>query len=466
MPPPLAACFFAGFIAWLFHRYRAEAGAMSPGLWIPCLWITINASRPLAYWFANGTTAAATESVLEGSFIDRSFYLFLIMVGVLILSRRRIEWHRVVHACRWLLLLYGYYLLSTLWSDYTYVSFKRWFKDAGDIVMILVLLTEADPVEAVRAVFIRCVYVIVPVSVLFIKYYPALGRYTHRWTYETFYSGVTVNKNSLGLMAMLSALLLVWQVVDVYPQRGKPFSFRSSWPDLIVVGMCLWLLQMAGSATSSVCFVLGCAILLTVRLSRVKPYVRDLRWCMFGLIILILVFTMSSGLRGLIAPALGRDATMTDRTLIWDEALAAGANPVIGTGFDSFWLTHYADRITEEFHVPHAHNGYLETYLNTGIIGVLLLLIVLFMAGKNAAREVVLGNKIGYLFLTFILVGLIYNYTEVTFGRSNVMGLVIWLVAVYGPQSLVDYEPQSVEFAATSSEVLYLSRGDAGRARF
>src|SRR6266571_3080132 len=102
-------------------RYRAEAGAMSLGLWVPFLWITINASRPLAYWFATGTTAAETEGVLEGSVIDRSFYLFLIIAGILILSRRRIEWRHVVHACGWLLLLYAYYLISTLWSEYTYI---------------------------------------------------------------------------------------------------------------------------------------------------------------------------------------------------------------------------------------------------------------------------------------------------------------------------------------------------------
>jgi O-antigen ligase len=149
---------------------------------------------------------------------------------------------------------------------------------------------------------------------------------------------------------------------------------------------------------------------------------------------------------------MGRNATLTDRTLIWDAALAAKTNPLIGTGFDSFWLTHYADRITEEFHVPHAHNGYLETYLNTGSIGVLLLLVVFFRAGKNATREVVLGSTIGHLFLAFVLVALIYNYTEVTFGRSNVMGLVIWLVAVYGPESFVDYRPERVELA---SDFLY-----------
>ena len=38
--------------------------------------------------------------------------------------------------------------------------------------------------------------VLIPVSVLFIKYYPDLGRYYGRWDYHTFYCGVTTNKQT------------------------------------------------------------------------------------------------------------------------------------------------------------------------------------------------------------------------------------------------------------------------------
>src|SRR5260370_616612 len=168
MPPPLAACIFVAFIIWALRRYSKQAPA-TPALWIPLIWVIINSSRPLAYWFSNGTDAAEVTDISQGSFFDRNAYLCLIIVGIVILLRRRIDWSTVFSQGRWLWILYAYLLVSVLWSPYTFVAFKRWFKDAGDLVMILVILTEKDPIEAIRGVFLRYAYVLVPLSVLFIK---------------------------------------------------------------------------------------------------------------------------------------------------------------------------------------------------------------------------------------------------------------------------------------------------------
>ena len=42
--------------------------------------------------------------------------------------------------------------------------------------MILVILSEEDPANAIRTVFVRCAYVLIPLSILFIKYYPEVRR--------------------------------------------------------------------------------------------------------------------------------------------------------------------------------------------------------------------------------------------------------------------------------------------------
>lgn len=435
MPPRLAAGLFVIFIVWLFRRYSKESGPIPRSLWIPFIWVGINSSRPLIYWFADGDTAAGAADVADGNFIDRNVYLALIIIGIVVLVRRRIQWNRALQDCRWLILLYAYFLISTLWSEYPYIAFKRWFKDVGDIVMILIILTEQDPVEAIRAVFVRCFYLLVPLSVLFIKYYPALGRYTHRWTYKTYYSGITGNKNSLGLLAMLGGLFLLWQIVEVYKHRGKRLTIRNLWPDLLVLLMCIWLLRLAGSATAVACFLLGTAALFLARSAWVKSNLRSFGWGAFGLAGLMLVFTISPGLRELIAGALGRDVTLTDRTLIWDLALKSGSNPILGSGFNSFWMTSKAEPIQEEFHVSIAHNGYLETYLHTGWIGVLLLAGVLATAGRNAVSQYYRSPIAGRLFMVLLLVGLFYNYTEVAFSRANALGLILWLLAAYGPNT-------------------------------
>ena len=408
---------------------------MSYGLWVPFIWVAINVSRPVGYWFVGGTEAAKSEiiDISQGSFIDRNTYLFLIIIGLVVLSQRRINWSSILASGRWLWIFYFYLLLSVLWSDYPFISFKRWFKDAGDLVMILIILSEKDPIEAIRGIFIRCAYLLVPLSVLFIKWYPDIGRYYEHWVWNTCYCGITLGKNQLGLLCMLSGLFLLWQIVDVYPDRGIKTRFRNLWPDLLVLAMCLWMLWIADSATALFGFVLGAVIFFATRLRLIRRNFRNLGWVLASVALLMLLFTVSSGFRETIAGALGRDVTLTTRTEIWERALELKTNPLLGSGFFSTWLAPEAASMVKEWGgLAHAHNGYLETYLNSGAIGVLLLLAVLVSAGKNAKRQLYQRSTAGYLFISLFLAALLYNYTEVTFNRSNVVGMLLWLMSASG----------------------------------
>jgi O-antigen ligase len=435
MPPPLAAILCVGFILWLFRRHSKEAAPMSPGLWVAFLWLTIISSRPVGYWFTDGTTAAAIAAAFDsgggGSFIDRHTYLFLIICGAIVLARRQIDWGTLLRQSRVLWIFYAYLLLSTVWSDYPFVAFKRWFKDMGNVIMILIILTEKNPVEAMRGVFVRCAYVLIPVSVLFIKYYPTLGRTQHKWTYETFFCGITLSKNALGLAALVSGLFLLWNIVDLYRYRTPRLGFRKLLPDLAVLGMCVWLLSVAQSATALGCFLIGTVVFFGSRLQWVRANLANFGWCGLGVALLMFAFTVFPGFRGAVAGVLGRDATLTNRTEIWAASLKLETNPVLGAGFASTWMTPKGAELVDELGgLSHAHNGYLETYLHSGWIGVFLLLSVLVAAGVNATRQLRAETALGHLFIALFVGSVIYNYTEVAFNTSNILGFVLWLMAV------------------------------------
>ena len=72
----------AFLIFLLFRRYAKEAGPVPASLWVPFIWVLINASRSLAYWFTDGTTASQASDILGGSFYDRNTYLLLMIIGV------------------------------------------------------------------------------------------------------------------------------------------------------------------------------------------------------------------------------------------------------------------------------------------------------------------------------------------------------------------------------------------------
>ena len=432
MPPFVASCVYGAFIAWLFYRHSKEVQGVSRAIWIPFIWIGINSSRSVVYWLSSGTTASEASDVTDGNSIDRTIFLTLLAFAVGTLARRRIHWQAVCGQCKWLIIFYLYLLLSTVWSDYTFVSFKRWFKDAGDVLMILVILTEADPVEAFRWVFLRCAYLLIPISVIFIKYYPDLGRYYNTWTWETAYCGITTNKNSLGLLAMWSGMVMLWQLVDVRRPHGWRLMLRQKWPDLVVFLMCLWILSLANSSTSLACFVLGTIVFFGSRLRVVQANLKNISWCLGGVALFMLTMTVNPEFRGMVAGSLGRDANLTERTDIWEWALGLGTNPLIGSGFASTLLTFHDAPLVANDHLAHVHNGYLQTYLDSGMIGVCLLVGILIAAGRNAIRQLSEKTPVGHLFLALFINCLFFNYTEVAFNRSDTVGFFVWLMAAYG----------------------------------
>jgi O-antigen ligase len=135
----------------------------------------------------------------------------------------------------------------------------------------------------------------------------------------------------------------------------------------------------------------------------------------------------------MVTTSLGRRPDLTDRTTTWTEAMALKTNPIIGVGFASFWTTPDGMRLGAKLQVASAHNGYLETYLNTGLIGIALLIAVMFAAGKNAKIELLSGASIGPLFGALLIIGLIYNLSETAFNNTGIIGFVLWLIAVRYP---------------------------------
>jgi len=232
---------------------------------------------------------------------------------------------------------------------------------------------------------------------------------------------------------MLSGLFLLWQIVDVYPARGIKTRLRSLWPDLLVLAMCLWMLWIADSSTALYSSLLGAIVFFGARLRLIRSNLSNLGWVLAGVALVMLVFTVSPGFRGVIAGLFGRDVTLTERTTIWENALKLETNPLIGSGFSNVWLTPRGAALASELGgLPHAHNGYLETYLNGGAISVLLLLAILISAGKNARNQLSQRSTVGYLFFSMFLAALFYNYTEVTFNRSSVVGMFLWLMSASG----------------------------------
>jgi len=137
-------------------------------LWIPFLWYASVSTRGLSAWFSPDQTVFDYE---KGSPLDRSFFLILILAGLIVLVRKRVPWGSIIRSNRWLFWILVYTLISLLWSNFPAVAFKRWIKLVGSVVIGLVVLTEYPQIESISTVLRRCFLVHIPIDILLVKYF-------------------------------------------------------------------------------------------------------------------------------------------------------------------------------------------------------------------------------------------------------------------------------------------------------
>ena len=132
---------------------------------------------------------------------------------------------------------------------------------------------------------------------------------------------------------------------------------------------------------------------------------------------------------------LGRDATLTDRTEVWHDALELQPDPIFGAGFESFWLGKRLDKLWEKWwwQPNQAHNGYIETYLNLGWVGIVLLAGMIIGTFGKISRALLTNFEFARLRLGFLFVILAYNFTEATFKGVHLVWTVFYLIAIDYP---------------------------------
>lgn len=428
MPPQLAALICAIFILYLFRLdLKKKIDGVSRAIWIPLIWMFITGSRFVSHWLNLGSPVMSAEAYLKGSPVDRAIFLILIFSSVVILVRRRLNWSELFTQNAWIWLLFIFGAISFFWSDYPFVSFKRWIKTLGVVSMALVILTEERPYEAIGVILRRLAFLMLPLSVLFIKYYPNLGRAYHV-TGTAMFTGVACQKNGLGQICLLSGIYFCWELLlnrreEIESGRRLHYSIY-----LILLPMIAWLLYMANSATSLACMVVAICLLLVGRLPAVSREPRRILILCVACVVLFGIMEFFFDVKDTTITMLGRRPDLTTRVPMWEDLLTMVKNPIVGYGWKSFWLGARQEILYERWGVQNTHNGYLETYLNLGLVGLFFLVGWILLGLRKVSRHLVTDYPAALLRLCFIVVVVLYNWTETTFyGIGN-----MWMIFILG----------------------------------
>jgi len=429
-PFALSICIF--FVIYLFWKDIRRSNTSSKALWIPFLWMLITGSRTVSQWLNLGPPASFTvDMYAEGNTLDRAVYLLLILASIMVLVRRRLNWSELLKTNVWICPYFFFCTLSILWSDDPFVSFKRWIKLLGVISIALVILTEERPYEALGLILRRIAYLLLPLSILFIKYYPQLGR-AYSYAGGLMNTGVTFQKNSLGLLCLITGIYFCWNLIFYRREGNESLSRPINYIFLLIMG---WLLYMSHSATSQTCLAVAICIFLISRLPAMVQ--KPSRNVITGVALLSFFGILESlfDIKDIMLTMLGRRPDLTNRVPIWEELLTMVKDPLFGAGYENFW---YGERMQQMWDklgtsIVNSHNGYLDTYLNLGIIGLALALITIIAGVRNAAKH--LNHEYAYAILriSIIVVFVLYNWTESAFIPLSNIFLSFWVSILEPP---------------------------------
>lgn len=406
---------------------------------IPLLWFMRASSKSLAVWL---NIDLPGDENIEGSVVDRTFYVVLMLSGTLILLIRRIEWYRLIKSNSVIFLLFTYMGISILWSGYPAISFRRWMHTAGDLVMILVIITEYNPDDSLAKMSRILSLLLLFISILLIKYVRYLGV---QWDYSgqvEMWTGVATHKNTLGQLSLFAGLYCVWDFL-----RKKSGLFHKV-IIAFIFSMVVYTLHGSNdslSATSLVVYIVGSLILLL--LFSFRFYSRKMITPIMVLLFLTGGFSFysqiseqSGGLFTLVAGSVGRDQNLTGRTDLWNELIRIGSeNQPAGVGYGSFWIGDISNNLWQKFtwRPEQGHNGYIDIYVELGVLGLALLLVLIFKAVKDIRNMLKYDFSYGVLRFTLLVVCLMHNLTESSFGRPSHL---MWLLFLLSVSNISDYK--------------------------
>jgi exopolysaccharide production protein ExoQ len=423
MPPIVSLAGAYCLAIYLAYKDRFWRPLYSYALIVPGLLLAIRGSRPLSFWFSIPS-------------IDTLFFLLLIVVCLWIIARRGLNLSGCIRANRVLFIFYIYFLLTAPFSFDPLDCSKRVIKDFLCFLAALIILSEKDPVRALQGLSFRVAAFLFPLSLVFAKYFPHLGR-GYDMAGNPTYTGVTFQKNQLGQIGLVFGLLLFSELVSLYRNRragwcrSPVFLSRSA---LFVLGG--YLMVKSDSKTSLICLGLGMVILGFAPWFSVNGKGPRRLAVTVGLLISFLVIEQLFGVSKAMLKLAGRDATLTGRTEIWELALRNHKNPLIGSGFCMFWDGEAGAVVAESLAtLRSAHSGYLEAYLDGGILAVGLLSIFLIKMGTRTSRRLIEGVPIAPISAAFYVIALVYNISESSFFRLDPLWIVFLSAIMVSPLS-------------------------------
>jgi len=345
-------------------------------LLLPILFFAVRGSFSFEYQYLNNGTVGAFGSLAVptwGSGSATHSIEILAAYGIAILAMLPI-WRQVLQACRENKLAFALPVLaiiSTVWSQEPARTAAFAIMAVINTLFAIYLTERLRPDQQV-SLFLLAGTVLALSSLLVVALFPNAG-VDHK-NAAVGWQGVFPHKNVCAIV-MISFLLpaLCTSFTGSFAQTRRVLYF------FLLLALIVGTTSRTGWIVSFLCILCVSLLKLLRRIHKVERTLLLLILPLAAVVVIWLVLANSSEILAL----LGKSRTLTGRTAIWAAVIQSIVKrPFLGFGYDAFWIGFKGEAVNLAVAagfvgLGNAENGVLQLWLEVGLVGVAILLIML-----------------------------------------------------------------------------------------
>jgi O-antigen ligase len=307
-----------------------------------------------------GTSRRADE--LVGQWSTVAVWSLVYLFVAIWFFKRPLRLTTFVKSNTWLALLIVWALSSVVWSDATLITVRRGCALALTSllgVFVGVRYSARQRVELLATALL----VVTALSVGLSLWAPSIGTALDSGSSDWVWIGAFGHKNMLGKVSVLAFVVFAFQLL-ASPRRTLY---------LVGTALALLLLVQSHSRGAQVAGVAVIAVGLGAYAIRKSGKALPIALIVCGVVFAGIISWLLTDW-DVIVSQLGRDATLTGRTVLWERVLLWIPDHLwIGRGYNAFWGVESGEsadiRLLSGWDVPHSHNGFLDVVLDLGLVG-------------------------------------------------------------------------------------------------
>ena len=352
------------------------------------------------------------ETYTSGNLAAQMLYVVLFCASVFYLILKREMLINFIKEDKFLSLLLLWIIITIFFSNYPFVSFKRVFQTITTVTISLSFLFTRNSLKVLLnylEILFGLFLVLSFISVLVIP--GATDPGYHAWR------GLANGKNLFGQICAINVFFWIY-IISLKSSLFKTFLALN----MTILSI---VLLIGSNSITAIITTMICAMILMLKSTGnlFKPlgignvYMITISISITALLAYVAIFELDEIARFL--QLFGKNLSFTGRTDLWMDVLHnAKRHLLFGCGFNSFWivgsrhLNYFWDRYS--WFPIQAHNGYVDLLNETGIIG-LVLLILLIINYYISIRN----QKKYNIWAIIFLIGLIINFQETSLLKAR-----------------------------------------------